>query len=56
MLYETFVLLYSDFLQANPSLASEHALAQEKEVYEKSSKLTYRNVINGLSRLTVSLT
>ena len=43
-LYEGFVNLYSEILSENPSLASDHALAQEQEVYEKSTKLTYRNV------------
>ena len=43
-LYETFVDLYPDILSSNPTLASEHALEQEQEVYGKSSKATYRNV------------
>ena len=42
-LYETFAALYSD-LPDNDALAAEHALAQEAEVYEKSTKMTYRNV------------
>lgn len=43
-LYEHFVVLYKDILAQNPSLASEHALKQEEEVYDKSTKLTYRHV------------
>ncbi|KAH9482740.1 RNA exonuclease 1-like protein [Psilocybe cubensis] len=42
-LYEHFVILYKSILSTNPSLASEHALRQEDEVYKKSTKLTYRN-------------
>lgn len=42
-LYETFADLYSDITTA-PALAAEHALAQEAEVYDKSTKMTYRNV------------
>ena len=43
-LYETFATLYSEIVSNNPTLASEHALAQEQEVYSGSTKLTYRNV------------
>ncbi|KAF8974468.1 ribonuclease H-like domain-containing protein [Flammula alnicola] len=43
--YNQFVVLYEHVLSANPSLASEHALKQEDEVYKKSSKLTYRNAV-----------
>jgi RNA exonuclease 1 len=43
-LYEHFVVLYENVLLSNPTLASEHALRQEEEVYKKSTKLTYRNV------------
>jgi hypothetical protein len=43
-LYEHFVVLYEAILPANPTLASEHALRQEVEVYNKSNKITYRNV------------
>ena len=42
-LYDHFVVLYKAILPDNPSLASEHALKQEEEVYKISSKLTYRN-------------
>ncbi|KAI0353634.1 ribonuclease H-like protein [Trametes cingulata] len=44
-LYEHFVVLYEKILPANPTLAAEHALRQEEEVYSKSSKLTYRNAM-----------
>jgi RNA exonuclease 1 len=43
-LYDHFEVLYSSILFDNPTLASEHALRQEDEVYKKSSKITYRNV------------
>lgn len=43
-LYEHFIVLYESLLSKNPTLASEHALRQEEEVYKKSTKLTYRNV------------
>ena len=43
-LYEHFVVLYENISRSNPTLAAEHALKQEQEVYERSSKLTYRNV------------
>lgn len=46
-LYDCFAELYSDILESNPTLASEHALQQEQEVYDKqSTKFTYRNVRN----------
>ena len=44
LLYEVFETLYSDILASNPTLASEHALAQEDEIHEKSNKVTYRTV------------
>ncbi|KIK92710.1 hypothetical protein PAXRUDRAFT_146696 [Paxillus rubicundulus Ve08.2h10] len=51
-LYEHFVVLYENVLPSNPTLASEHALRQEDEVYKKSTKLTYRNaVINSIASL-----
>ena len=43
-LYEHFLDLYGKILKANPTIAAEHALQQEEEVYSKSNKLTYRNV------------
>ncbi|KAH8113273.1 ribonuclease H-like domain-containing protein [Phellopilus nigrolimitatus] len=44
-LYETFATLYSDILVYEPTLASKHALEQEQDVYDKSTKITYRNAI-----------
>ncbi|KAI0832387.1 ribonuclease H-like protein [Trametes gibbosa] len=44
-LYDHFVILYEHILPNNPTLAAEHALKQEEEVYKKSSKLTYRNAV-----------
>lgn len=43
-LYDHFVILYDNILKNNPTLAAEHALKQEEEVYGVSNKLTYRNV------------
>ena len=43
-IYETYANLYSDIIAVNPALAADHALAQEADVYEKSTKMTYRNV------------
>ena len=43
-LYDHFVILYHKILPLNPSLAADHALKQEAEVYQKSTKTTYRNV------------
>ena len=43
-IYETYANLYSDIIAVNPALAADHALAQEAEVYEKSTKMTYKNV------------
>lgn len=47
-LYEHFTVLYNAILPSNPTLASEHALRQEEEVYKKSTKLTYKNVSSSL--------
>ncbi|KAK1236481.1 RNA exonuclease 3 [Marasmius sp. AFHP31] len=44
-LYDHFVVLYERVLPNNPSLASEHALKQEEEVYSKSGKTTYRHAV-----------
>jgi RNA exonuclease 1 len=44
-LFEHFTVLYQAILPNNPTLASEHALKQEEEVYKKSNKITYRNAI-----------
>lgn len=43
-LFEHFQILYQDILARNPTLAAEHALRQEDEVYQKVSKITYRHV------------
>lgn len=43
-LYEHFEVLYEELLPKNPSIAAEHALQQEEEVYKNSTKLTYRQV------------
>ena len=43
-LYDHFVVLYHKILPENPTIASEHSLRQEQEVYDKSNKFTYRNV------------
>ena len=45
-LYDHFVVLYHKILPTNPTIASEHSLRQEQEVYAKSNKLTYRNVLH----------
>lgn len=44
-LYDHFVVLYNAILPLNPSIASDHALKQEEEIYNKSTKLTYRHLI-----------
>jgi RNA exonuclease 1 len=44
-LYEHFVSLYGAIITDSPTLASEHAFRQELEVYDKSTKHTYRNVM-----------
>ncbi|KAG6884946.1 hypothetical protein C0992_005585 [Termitomyces sp. T32_za158] len=43
-LYDHFAVLYHSILPAHPTIASEHALRQEDDIYNSSSKLTYRNV------------
>lgn len=43
-LFQHYCILYEDVLKSNPSVASEHALRHEEEVYHKSNKFTYRNV------------
>ncbi|KAG8899811.1 RNA exonuclease 3 [Tulasnella sp. 403] len=42
-LYEGFLQLYAPISARNPALASEHALAQELEIYNKTHAKTYRN-------------
>ncbi|KAG5648975.1 hypothetical protein DXG03_000324 [Asterophora parasitica] len=44
-LYDHFLVLYHPILPKSPTIAADHALAQEEEVYKKSSKLTYRNAV-----------
>ncbi|ETW83986.1 hypothetical protein HETIRDRAFT_472359 [Heterobasidion irregulare TC 32-1] len=44
-LYDHFVVLYDAVLPQEPSLASEHALRQEEEIYNRASKSTYRNAV-----------
>ncbi|TFK75814.1 hypothetical protein BDN72DRAFT_831251 [Pluteus cervinus] len=44
-LYDHFAVLYSVILPTNPTLAAEHALRQEEEIYELSTKLTYRTAV-----------
>ena len=53
-LYNHFVVLYEAILPDHPSLASEHALKQEEDVYKMSTKFTYRNA--SLIILALSLT
>lgn len=48
-LYDHFAVLYHKILPTNPTIASEHSLRQEQEVYDKSSKFTYRNVQHSCS-------
>ncbi|KAF7292400.1 Exonuclease domain-containing protein [Mycena chlorophos] len=43
-LYEHFMVLYDD-IPNYEELASEHALRQELEIYEKSNRYTYRNAV-----------
>lgn len=43
-LFQHYCILYEDILKSNPSLASEHALRHEDEVYHKANKFAYRNV------------
>lgn len=42
-LWEHFKVLYENIMDRNPTIAAEHTLAQEDEVYKKATKLTYRN-------------
>lgn len=44
-LYDHFLVLYHTLLPANPSIAADHALKQENEIHQKSSKHTYRNAV-----------
>ncbi|KAG6857084.1 hypothetical protein H0H87_009645 [Tephrocybe sp. NHM501043] len=44
-LFDHFAVLYHALLSTHPSLAADHALKQEDEIYTTSSKLTYRNAV-----------
>ncbi|KAI0068640.1 ribonuclease H-like protein [Artomyces pyxidatus] len=44
-LYDHFVVLYDAVLPTHPSLAADHALRQEQEIYNRTTKLTYRNAV-----------
>ncbi|THH32887.1 hypothetical protein EUX98_g1291 [Antrodiella citrinella] len=44
-LYEHFEVLYEQILPQDPSIAAEHTLKQEQEVYDISNKTTYRNAV-----------
>ncbi|SJL01868.1 uncharacterized protein ARMOST_05192 [Armillaria ostoyae] len=41
-LYDHFTVLYEKILPKNPDIASEHALRQEDQVYQTSTKASYR--------------
>ncbi len=43
-LYEHFKVLYEQITDKNPTLAAEHSLKQEEEVYAQTTKTTYRHV------------
>ena len=43
-LYKQFTDLYSEILPKHPSLAKDHALSQEDQVYQQATTHTYRNV------------
>ncbi|KAI9508949.1 Rexo1 protein [Russula earlei] len=45
LIYDHFVVLYNAVLPQNPTLASEHALRQEEEIYGRTNKSTYRNTV-----------
>ncbi|KZT74357.1 ribonuclease H-like protein [Daedalea quercina L-15889] len=44
-LFQHYLILYENISSKNPTLASEHALRHEAEVYQKSNKHTYRNAV-----------
>jgi hypothetical protein len=43
-IYDHFRVLYESILPKQTSLAAEHALKQENEIYQRTTKITYRNV------------
>jgi RNA exonuclease 1 len=45
LLYNGFADLYGAMVPQRPSLANEHARRQEQEIYERTTKSTYPNVI-----------
>ncbi|KAI0773440.1 Rexo1 protein [Irpex lacteus] len=44
-LYEHFKVLYEQITDKNPTLAAEHSLKQEEEVYAQTTKTTYRHAV-----------
>jgi len=44
-IYDHFAVLYHALFSQNPTLASEHALRQEQEIYDRTTKATYRNTV-----------
>ncbi|KAF9495402.1 hypothetical protein BDN71DRAFT_876921 [Pleurotus eryngii] len=44
-IFDHYSVLYELILPAYPTLASEHALRQEEDVYKVSTKFTYRNAV-----------
>jgi hypothetical protein len=53
-IYDQFVVLYNGIFPQHPTLAAEHALRQEQEIYDRTSKVTYRNVILFLVLLAIA--
>lgn len=43
-LYAQFMVLYEGISADRVRLAQEHSLAQEREIYDKASGMSYRNV------------
>lgn len=43
-IYDHFAVLYQNISPPSPNLAGEHALKQEQEDYDRSTKTTYRHV------------
>jgi hypothetical protein len=55
-LHDHFVVLYDAIAVTNPTLATDHALRQEEEVYKQTSKLTYRNVAHAPPHYRTAMT
>ena len=53
VLYDRFRDLYSSILPSNPTLASEHALRQEEELYKSSSKAGYSMVSHKVATVPI---